>query len=77
MCDVLLQSGQSEVAIQDIRAIGSFDGQEAPVIPGSSMIPLLHFNVCGSGWNCDDIVIARSAGKKNRKISQSLAHYVT
>lgn len=64
--NVLLQSGQSEVAIQDIGAIGSFDGKIASVISGSPLIPLFHFNVCGSSWNCDDILISRSAGRKNR-----------
>lgn len=72
----MLQSGQSEVAVQDIRAIGGFDGQEAPVISGSSLIPLLHFNVRGSGWNCDDIMIAGSAGKKNREKNLSVTGYL-
>lgn len=61
---VLLQCGQGEVAIQDVGAICSPDSQIAPVISSSPLVPLFHFNIGGSGWNCDNVMVARSAGKR-------------
>lgn len=70
--DVLLQRGQRVVAVEDVGAVGGFDGQEAAVVPSAPVVPLLHLNVGRPCRDGDHIMVARSAREKRETLSALL-----
>lgn len=66
--DVLLQRGQRVVAVEDVGAVGGFDGQEAAVVPGAAVVPLLHLDVGRPRRDGDHVVVAGSAREERETL---------